>query len=176
MSTKQTNKQKKWVCFLESDFKKLWGLSHLVVIRIRIWGPACESRFMCKLWSQQLVSQASTRTLLRTAPSPNPHTRRNMHLACGSCPLYAHCNICNFTQHSWMKIVLLQIKKSHVIGNKRGRPGYDLRGATKCIHPEVSLSLWCHSSWNCTRDPNLWVHQYYISKNIERTTNTMHCS
>lgn len=177
MKTQLCQPNQKWICLLVSDLKKLWGLSHLVVIWIRMWGPACEPWFMCRLWSQQLVSWASTRTLLRkSAPSPNLHPQRDMHLELSSCPFYAHGNIYNFTQYCWMKVVLLQFMKTLIIGNIRERPEHYLRGATKCILPEVSLSLPCHGSWNCTRDPDFWVHQYCISEDSERSPNIIHCS
>lgn len=101
------------------------------------------------------------KNLLRTAPSPNLYPHRDVHLELGTCPLYAHCDTYNFTPHCWIKVVLLQFTKTHFTGNVRTRPGLNLRGSTECIRSEASLSLLCQSSWNCTRDPNLWIHSIW---------------
>lgn len=37
MKTIMSHQTKKWICLLVPDFKKLCGLSQLVVIPIRIW-------------------------------------------------------------------------------------------------------------------------------------------
>lgn len=140
MKTQLCQPNQKWICLLVSDLKKLWGLSHLVVIWIRMWGPACEPWFMCRFWSQQLVSWASTRTLLRkTAPSPTLHPQRDMHLDLSSCPFYAHCNIYNFTQYCWMKVVLLQLTKT--LYRKYKKKARALFKGCNQMHPPINVTL-----------------------------------
>lgn len=50
----------------------------------------------------------SKNLLRRTTPSPNLYSHKDVYLALGSGPFYAHCGVYQLTQHCWMKVVLLE--------------------------------------------------------------------